>query len=70
LKGLKRIYNYAKAGGDLDNLLIGKMSMDYSEVVKKLQDLGLAKSSKFFTDSYLSNDNQNTNLDFILKSLK
>ena len=70
LKGLKRIYNYAKSGGDLDILLIGKMAVDYKEVVKKLQDLGLAKKSKYFTDSYLSNDNQNTNLDFILKSLK
>ncbi|MBT8269653.1 MAG: DUF1704 domain-containing protein [Flavobacteriaceae bacterium] len=70
LRGLKRIYNYAKSGGDLDTLLIGKMSLEYLDVVKKLQDLGLAKKSIHFTDSYLSNNNQNKNLDFILKSLK
>ncbi|MBT8287058.1 MAG: DUF1704 domain-containing protein [Flavobacteriaceae bacterium] len=70
LSGLRTIYNYAKSGGDLDILLVGKMAIEYLDVVKKLQELGLAKPSKYYTDSYLLNDNQNTNLDFILKSLK
>lgn len=70
LSGLRKIYNYAKDGGDLDILLTGKMSIEYIDVVKKLQNLGLAINSKYYTDSYLSNDNSNSNLDFILKSLK
>jgi uncharacterized protein (TIGR02421 family) len=70
LSGLRKIYNYAQSGGDLDILLIGKMSLEYSDVVKKLQDLGLANNSKFYTDSFVTNDNSNKNLDFILKSLK
>lgn len=70
LRGLKRIYKYAKSGGDLDPLLIGKMSLEYIDTVRKLQNLGLANKSVHFTDSYLSNHNQNKNLDFILKSLK
>ncbi len=70
LRGLKRIYNYAKSGGDLDPLLIGKMSLEYMDVARKLQDLGLARKSKYFTEAYKTNDNQNKNLDFILKTLK
>lgn len=70
LSGLRKIYNYAQNGGDLDILLTGKMSLEYSDVALKLQDLGLANSSKFYTDSFITNDNSNKNLDFILKSLK
>lgn len=70
LTGLKKIYKYAKEGGDLDILLIGKMNMNYIPVVKKMQELGLAKKSKYYTDSYLENKNPDSNLDFILKSLK
>ncbi|MCD2258962.1 flavohemoglobin expression-modulating QEGLA motif protein [Psychroserpens luteolus] len=70
LTGINRVYNYAKQGGDLDILLTGKVSLDYIDTIKKLQDLGLAISSKYYTDSYINNDNSNKNLDFILKSLK
>lgn len=70
LSGIQRVYNYAKAGGDLDILLTGKVNMDYIATIEKLQDLGLAISSKYFTDAYINNDNSNKNLDFILKSLK
>ena len=55
---------------DLNILLTGYMSMEYINTVKKLQSLGIANMSKYYTDSYLSNNNSNTNLDFILKSLK
>jgi len=70
LSGLRKIYNYAQSGHDLDILLTGKMAEEYSEVVEKMRKLGLVVPNKYFTDSYLSNDNSNTNLDFILKSLK
>jgi len=70
LSGLRRIFNYAQEGGDLDILLTGKMSLDYVDVVKKLQSLGLANTSQYYTDAFLTNNNSNTNLDFILKSLK
>lgn len=70
LRGIIKVYNYAKAGGDLDILLTGKVSLEYVETMKKLQNLGLAIPSQYYTDSYLTNDNSNTNLDFILKSLK
>jgi len=70
LCGINRVYSYAKSGGDLDPLLTGKVTLDYIDTITKLQGLGLAIPSKHFTDSYLTNDNSNKNLDFILKSLK
>ncbi|MDG5491960.1 flavohemoglobin expression-modulating QEGLA motif protein [Psychroserpens sp. SPM9] len=70
LCGINRVYNYAKNGGDLNVLLTGKVTLDYTNTISKLQDLGLAIPSKYVTDSYLTNDNSNKNLDFILKSLK
>ncbi|MEY8849069.1 flavohemoglobin expression-modulating QEGLA motif protein [Psychroserpens sp. XS_ASV72] len=70
LRGIKQVYKYAKSGGDLDILLTGKVSLEYKDTIKQLQDLGLAITSKYYTDAYVTNDNSNTNLDFILKSLK
>jgi uncharacterized protein (TIGR02421 family) len=70
LCGINKVYNYAKNGGDLDVLLTGKVTLDYKDTIEKLQHLGLAIPSQYYTDSYLSNNNSNTNLDFILKSLK
>ena len=70
LPGLIKVFNYALEGNDLDVLLTGKSTMEYISVIKRMQELGLANTSKYFTDSYLSNDNSNKNLDFILKSLK
>ena len=70
LRGINQVYKFAKAGGNLNPLLTGKVSLEYLDTIKKLQNLGLAIPSKYYTDSYLNNDNSNTNLDFILKSLK
>ncbi len=70
LSGIERVYKYAKAGGNLNVLLTGKVTLDYADTIMKLQDLGLALPSKYFTDAYTSNDNSNKNLDFILSSLK
>lgn len=70
LSGLQKIFNYAEAGNDLNVLLTGKVSHEYIPTIKKLQKLGLATKSKYYTDAYLSNNNSNPNLEFILKGLK
>ena len=70
LSGLQKIFNYAEAGNDLNVLLTGKVSHEYIPTIKKLQKLGLAKKSNYYTDAYLSNNNSNPNLEFILKGLK
>ena len=70
LRGLRKVYNHAKEGKDLGVLLTGKVTMEYQPTIKKLQDLGIAVQPKFYTDAYISNDNKDPNLDFILKGLK
>jgi len=70
LSGLCKIYKYAQNGGELHTLLIGKMTLEYKEVVEKMKSLGLVLPPKYYTDAYLTNNNSNKNLDFILKSLK
>ena len=70
LSGINKVYKYAKKGGDLDILLTGKVSLEYKNTISQLQKMGLANTSTYYTDSYLTNDNSNKNLDFILKSLK
>ena len=70
LRGLRKVYNYAKKGDDLGVLLTGKVTMEHMPTIKKLQELGLAMQPKYYTDAYISNDNKDPNLDFILKSLK
>lgn len=70
LRGLRKVYKYAKTDKDLGVLLTGKVTMDYMPTIKKLQEMGLAIQPKYFTDAYLENNNTNPNLDFILRSLK
>jgi hypothetical protein len=70
LRGIRNVYKYAKKGQDLGILLTGKVSQEYIPTIVKLQDLGLAVQSKYFTDGFANNDNMDPNLDFILKSLK
>lgn len=70
LRGLRNVYKYAKKGKDLGVLLTGKVSQEYIPTINKMQKLGLALPPKYYTDAYITNDNKDTNLDFILKSLK
>ncbi|MEM9680985.1 MAG: tyrosine/phenylalanine carboxypeptidase domain-containing protein [Bacteroidota bacterium] len=70
LSGLRNVYKYANDQKDLGVLLMGKVSMDYTNTIEKLIGLGLAVKPKYFTDSYISNDNKDKNLDFILQGLK
>lgn len=70
LKGIRNIYKYAREGKDLGLLLTGKVSEEYASTIKKLKGLGLAIGPKYYTDAYAKNNNLDSNLDFILKSLK
>jgi uncharacterized protein (TIGR02421 family) len=70
LKGIRNIYKYARNGKELGLLLTGKVSEEYLPAINKLLDLGLAVPPKYITDAYSTNDNKDSNLDFILKSLK
>jgi len=64
------VYNFAKTGNNLELLLTGKVTLEYKSVIEKMQQMGLALPVKYYTDSYLSNNNTNKNFEFILNSLK
>ncbi len=70
LTGLKKVYDYYQEGQDLSLLLTGKVTLENAEVINKMTKMGLAKPSKFITDSFSQNLNTNKKLDFILRNLK
>ena len=70
LTGLKKVYDYYKSYNDLDDLLVGKISLDYLDTIRSLNQKGYTIPAKHITDSYTSNKNTNKTVDFILSSLK
>ncbi|WP_348661220.1 flavohemoglobin expression-modulating QEGLA motif protein [Croceibacter atlanticus] len=70
LTGLKKVYDYYHSGGEMTKMLTGKVTLENLDVIEKLQELGLAAPSKFVTDSYANNSNENKKMDFILRNLK
>ncbi len=57
-------------GKNLKVILTGKSYLEYVDAIYKLQEKGLALKSKYYTDSFLNNNNFSKDLDFILSSLK
>ncbi|QWX85124.1 DUF1704 domain-containing protein [Cellulophaga sp. HaHaR_3_176] len=70
LSGLKKIYKRHQRGESLDNLLTGKVTMDYEADIVNLQNLGLANPITHNNIAYLENKNENKTLDFILNHMK
>lgn len=70
LTGLKKVYDYYKSGKDLNDLLVGKISLDYLNTIKSLAKKAFTIPAKHITDSYAFNKNTNRTVDFILSSLK
>ncbi len=70
LSGLKKIYDFHQKGNDLNLLLTGKVTLEYSKQLQSLRDLGLAIKPKHITDSYQMNQNTDSTVEFILKNLK
>ena len=70
LSGLKKMYDYYQSGKDLSILLTGKVSLEHIDEIKYLIEKGYAVPAKYYTDSFLKNDNKNETVDFILKNLK
>ena len=69
LSGFKKIYDLHKAGNSLEPLLAGKVSLDYLDTVKYLQELGLVAPLKFTNDVYAVEGKSNPKLAFILSNL-
>ena len=70
LSGLKKVFDYYQSGKDLSILLTGKVCLEEVDTIKYLIEKGYAVDAKYYTDSFLQNDNTNKTVDFILKNLK
>jgi uncharacterized protein (TIGR02421 family) len=70
LTGLKKVFDYYQSGKDLSILLTGKVCLEEVHTIKYLIEKGYAVNAKYYTDSFLKNDNKNDTVDFILKNLK
>ncbi len=70
LPGLKKVYDYYTSGKDLNLLLTGKVAVDDADLIRNLQQEGLAEKNAFFTHSFSENKNTNDKLDFLLSNLK
>ncbi|MDH7445611.1 flavohemoglobin expression-modulating QEGLA motif protein [Aquimarina sp. 2201CG14-23] len=70
LTGLKKIYDYYHSNQDMSTLLTGKVTLENKKSIDRLQQLALANTGEYMTDSFAQNLNTNTKLDFILSNLK
>ncbi|MRH99565.1 DUF1704 domain-containing protein [Kriegella sp. EG-1] len=70
LSGLVKIFNRYINNQSMDNLLTGKVSMDYENVILTLYNLGLASKITYHNNAFLSCLNTNSTLELILKNLK
>ncbi|WP_324719149.1 flavohemoglobin expression-modulating QEGLA motif protein [Salinimicrobium sp. HB62] len=70
LPGLKKIYDYFSSGKDMGILLTGKVALEDVELIKSLQQKGLAKENTYFTHAFNENRNTNDKLEFLLSNLK
>lgn len=70
LEGFKRILTMYNAGESLDNLLIGKTSLEYKSTLDEMIDRGLLLKPKYITSAFLKPEKINPNLEYILSGLK
>ncbi|MDH3796035.1 MAG: flavohemoglobin expression-modulating QEGLA motif protein, partial [Flavobacteriaceae bacterium] len=70
LSGLKKVYELYKSGLSLDLLLSGKVSIDYLDSIKYLEEIGLLAPIIHKNYAFEQDENSNKTLDFILRNLK
>ena len=70
LSGFKKIYDLYQSGHSLDPLLAGKVSLDYLDTIKYLEEKGLVAPLKFTNDVYAVEGKSNPKLTFILNNLR
>ena len=73
LKGLKTILNYVDQGRSLDNLLIGKTSVEYIDTIDELVERKMINKPKYYTKifkKHLENPEINPILQYIFNGIK
>ncbi len=70
LTGLKKVYNLYEQGIALDNLLAGKVTLEYEPIIQKWKKESLTEENRYKNFAFDSNENTNPKLNFILQNLK
>ncbi|WP_461205614.1 flavohemoglobin expression-modulating QEGLA motif protein [Clostridium sp. DL1XJH146] len=70
LKGFIKVYNYYIEGNSLEELLIGKTSLEYIDLFKELINRGHLKKPTFKNNIYKEGELDNKIIEYILKSTK
>lgn len=70
LKGLVELMNYMKSGKSVNNLLIGKTTLEHLDTINELVDRKYFKPPKYFTLPLMHKEKTHPNLDYILSNLE
>lgn len=70
LSGFKKVYDLYTSGASLDLLVSGKVSIDYLDSIKYLEEIGLLTPIIHRNHAFGQDKNSNKTLDFILRNLK
>jgi hypothetical protein len=70
LSGLKKVYDLYKSNRSIDNMLLGKCSLEYDPIIEKMKALNLVLPAVHAAKSFDQQMNTNPTIDFILGHLK
>lgn len=70
LRGFIKIYNYFISGESIEELLIGKTSLEYSHLFNELVSRGYLKKTKYNNDIFKTGKIDDVVIEYILKSTK
>ncbi|WP_303686784.1 flavohemoglobin expression-modulating QEGLA motif protein [Nonlabens dokdonensis] len=70
LSGLKKVYDLHKSNTSFDNMILGKCSLEYNNIIEKMKELRLVSPATHHAKSFDAQLNNNPTIDFILGHLK
>ena len=70
LTGLKKVYDFYNTTKNLENLLVGKTTLEYHKIIDYLIKNNYANKAKYKPNSYKTNSCKNNTINFILEKLK
>ncbi len=70
LSGLKKVYDRYKSNTNIDNMLLGKCSLEYNPIIEKMKSLNLVLPVTHQAKTFDQQLNTNPTIDFILGHLK
>lgn len=69
-KGFKSILRYHQEGNYLDNLLIGKTSLSYVNVINEMIDRKFLIAPKYKTSAFVNKESSNAALDYFINGIR